>query len=155
MSCLPTLDRMVSPVSRDVPALVTGASSGIGAEFARQLAAGGHAVTLVARRGEHLEQLAAEIREAHGVAADVLVADLRTARGRDSVAAVLRGRAPWLLVNNAGYGGRGALAELDASREQAEVQVNVVAVHSLSLPSSTPSRERPSRPTSGCRIRRR
>lgn len=124
---------MVSRVPRDVPALITGASSGIGAEFARQLAGRGHAVTLVARREEHLERLAAELRTAHGVAADVLVADLRTARGRDSVVSVLRGRAPWLVVNNAGYGGRGALAELDASRELAEVQVNVVAVHQLSL----------------------
>ncbi|HEX6538356.1 MAG TPA: SDR family oxidoreductase [Candidatus Dormibacteraeota bacterium] len=124
---------MTSRVPPDIPALVTGASSGIGEEFARRLAARGHHLTLVARRGELLEKLASELSAAHSVNAETLVADLETARGREAVARVLRSRAPWLLVNNAGYGSRGRLAELDPSREQAEVQVNVVAVQQLSL----------------------
>ena len=124
---------MTSRVPPDIPALVTGASSGIGEEFARQLAARGHHLTLVARRGDRLERLAAELNDAHSVTAETLVADLETARGRDAVAKAIRAREPWLLVNNAGYGSRGPLAELDAAREQAEVQVNVVAVQQLSL----------------------
>ena len=116
-----------------VPALVTGASSGIGEEFARQLAARGHAVTIVARRADRLEELATQLRTAHRVTTDVLVADLETAKGRDAVTRLLRERSPWLLVNSAGYGTRGRLSELDAARERAEVQVNVVAVQQLTL----------------------
>ena len=124
---------MAARVGPRVPALVTGASSGIGEEFARQLAARGHAVTIVARRGDRLEELAAHLQSAHKVGVDTLVADLETAKGRDGVARVLRERSPWLLVNNAGFGSRGRLAQLDEARERAEVQVNVVAVQQLSL----------------------
>jgi short-subunit dehydrogenase len=124
---------MASRIPPHVPALVTGASSGIGEEFARQLAARGHALTLVARRGERLDKLAEELRGAHGVTVDPFVADLETAKGRDGVAALLRASAPWILVNNAGYGGRGPVADMPAAREQAEVRVNVVAVHQLTL----------------------
>lgn len=124
---------MASRVPPEVSALVTGASSGIGEEFARQLASRGHAVTLVARRGERLDRLADELRGAYGVTVDPFIADLETAKGRDAVAALLRASAPWLLVNSAGYGGRGAIVDMSAAREQAEVRVNVVAVHQLTL----------------------
>lgn len=121
----------MEPVPTSVPALVTGASSGIGEEFARQLAARGHALTIVARRADRLRVLAAELRKAHGVTVSVLVADLERPSGRATVVDRLRRRSPWLLVNNAGYGTRGPLAELDPRREQAEVRVNVVALHQL------------------------
>ena len=120
-------------VGPKVPALVTGASSGIGEEFARQLAARGHEVIVVARRADRLEQLASHLRGAHKVTVEPLVADLETAKGRDAVARLFSERSAWLLVNNAGFGGRGRLAELEAARERAEVQLNVVAVHQLSL----------------------
>ena len=120
-------------IPASVPALVTGASSGIGEELARQLAARGHGLTLVARRAGRLETLAGELRSAHGVEVDVMPADLETAKGRLAVARRLRSRSPWLLVNNAGFATRGRLSELDASRERGEVQVNVVALHELTL----------------------
>lgn len=120
-------------VPTSVPVLVTGASSGIGEEFARRFAQRGHAVTVVARRVDRLEQLAQELRGQHGVTVDVMGADLETARGRSSVAKVLRERSPWVLVNNAGYATRGRIADLDAARERAEVQLNVVTTHELTL----------------------
>jgi uncharacterized protein len=117
------------PLPASIPALVTGASSGLGAEFARRLAGRGHDVTLVARRIDRLEQLRDEITSKHDVTVQVLGADLETRKGRASVISALRKRSPWILVNNAGYGTRGSLANLDPARELAEVQVNVVALH--------------------------
>ena len=119
---------MNRPVPPSVRAVVTGASSGIGEEFARQLAGRGHAVTLVARRVERLQALAKELRRDHGVRVTVHPADLETPAGRAPVAELLT-RGPWLLVNNAGFGTRGRFADLDPGREAAEVQVNVVALH--------------------------
>jgi hypothetical protein len=114
-----------------VPALVTGASSGIGEQFARQLAARGHDVTLVARRGERLQALAKELRQSHSVTVHVHTADLATVAGRGRVAKLLRTQGPWLLVNNAGFGTRGRFADLDPDREAEEVELNVVALHQL------------------------
>lgn len=122
---------MSGPVPPTVPALVTGASSGIGEEFARQLAERGHDLTLVARRIDRLEALARSLRDDHHVTVTVLAADLRTAAGREPVAALLRATPPWLLVNNAGFGTRGRFVDLDPAREHDEVQVNVVALHEL------------------------
>jgi uncharacterized protein len=124
---------MAAAISPSVPALVTGASSGIGAEFARRIAGRGHDVTLVARRADRLEQLAEDIRGRHGVGVEVVTADLETARGRSTVSRMLKSRPAWILVNNAGFGTRGRISDLDAAREHAEVQLNVVAVHELSL----------------------
>ena len=115
----------------DTPvALITGSSSGIGAAFARSLAARGHHVILSARREERLRGLAAELEREHGGSTEVLVADLATDRGVEHVAARLGDpdRPIDLLVNNAGFGTAGALWELDAEREEQEIRVNVVAV---------------------------
>jgi short-subunit dehydrogenase len=122
---------MSGPVPPSVRALVTGASSGIGEEFARQLAARGHDLTLTARRSERLEVLATRLRADHQVGVSVQPADLETAAGRNRVLALLRENSPWLLVNNAGFGTRGLFAKSDLQREAAEVQVNVVALHQL------------------------
>jgi short-subunit dehydrogenase len=116
-----------------IPALVTGASSGLGAEFARRLAERGHDVTIVARRVDRLEQLRAEIVAAHPVTVSVVGADLETKAGRATVTSLLKAQSPWILVNNAGYGTRGALANLDPARERAEIQLNIVALHDFTL----------------------
>ena len=121
----------MQPVPASVPALVTGASSGIGETFARRLAERGHELVLVARRTDRLERLATDLRRLHDVRVDVIGADLETAEGRKRVAARLSGGGPWLLVNNAGFGTRGRFVEQDPAREAAEITVNGLAVHQL------------------------
>lgn len=87
-------------------ALITGASSGLGAEYARQLAARGADLVLVARDREALETIAAGLRTQHGVDVEVLAADLLKPRQRDKVVARLAdaARPVGILVNNAGHG---------------------------------------------------
>ena len=111
-------------------ALVTGASSGIGRETCRQLAAAGTDLVLVARDTERLEALAKELGEAHGVTCEVLPADLSDAAQLAVVEARVAStdRPVDLLVNNAGFGTYGKLADLDVDGEEREVAVNVLAV---------------------------
>jgi uncharacterized protein len=111
-------------------ALVTGASSGIGKEIARQLAAEGTDLVLVARDTARLEAVAADLREAHGVEAEVLTADLSDAGQLATVEARLADpdRPIDLLVNNAGFGTYGRFADLDIEGEQREIDLNVVAL---------------------------
>jgi short-subunit dehydrogenase len=109
-------------------ALITGASAGLGAEFARQLAAAGTDVVLVARRPDRLEELAADIRTKHGVAADIVPADLSTSEGMAAVEArIATIPALDLLVNNAGFGGRGGFLRGGISEHLGMVQVHVAA----------------------------
>jgi uncharacterized protein len=111
-------------------ALVTGASSGIGEQFARELAAAGTDLILVARRADLLTALAEELAAQHGVRADVLTADLSEPAGRDIIEQRLRETVDPvdLLVNNAGFGTTGLFAELPLAGELTEIEVNVIAV---------------------------
>lgn len=113
--------------------LITGASSGIGADIARELAARGHGVTLVARRADRLQELAEELRHAHGIRAEVLACDVTdvTARGRLLERVAGLGLQVDVLVNNAGFGTAGAFIELDGEREAQMVRTNVEAVVAL------------------------
>lgn len=110
--------------------VITGASSGIGAGFARRYAARGHDVVLVARRADRLEALAEELRGLHRIQATVLTADLTDPAAPAAIAAELaeRGIRPAGLVNSAGFGTASAFAKEDAARVAAEVHVNVLAL---------------------------
>jgi short-subunit dehydrogenase len=108
--------------------VVTGASSGIGAELARELARRGHGVTLVARRAEKLQELADELSSAHGIEAAVESADLQERDARDALADRLLEREVVGLVNNAGYGDTGPFVKADLDWLQGMVQLNCQAL---------------------------
>ena len=118
---------------RPTTAIVTGASTGIGRELARLLAADGHHVTLTARDRSRLEQLAAELRERHGREAAVIVADLAEPGAPETIVRQVEaaGRDVAVLVNNAGIGSHGPFAAADLARELAIIQVNVTALAHL------------------------
>src|SRR3954454_7847987 len=95
--------------------LVTGASSGIGAEIARGLARRGHGVTLAARREDRLRELAGEISDEHSVRAETVSVDVSDPDARKKLKADIeeRGLIVEVLVNNAGFGSGGAFSSLD------------------------------------------
>jgi uncharacterized protein len=110
-------------------ALVTGASSGIGAEFARQLAARGMHLILVARREDRLQELAEELDTRHGTQCEVIVADLSNPEeaGRLFKDISSRNIDVELLINNAGFGFVGAVDDTDPQRMMAMINVASIA----------------------------
>ena len=111
-------------------ALVTGASSGLGEEFARQLAARGADLILVARRTDRLEALAEQLRAAHGTHVTVLPADLALPGAAAQLAAAVasRGLTVHTLVNNAGFATRNRFEDEDPARIAQEIDLNVGAL---------------------------
>jgi short-subunit dehydrogenase len=113
-------------------ALITGASSGIGATYADRLARRGHDLVLVARDAARLEDIAARLRAENGVAIDVLPADLTQLDDLRRVEARLREDARiGLLVNNAGAAAPGGFADRDADAQDALIRLNVTALTRL------------------------
>jgi short-subunit dehydrogenase len=113
-------------------AVITGASSGIGADIARELVARGHGVTLVARREDRLRDLAAELGDKSRV--EVIACDVADSAARAGLLDVVaeRGLTVDILVNNAGIGTIGSVALARVADEVAQVRVNVEAVIDLS-----------------------
>ena len=108
-------------------AVVTGASAGIGLEFARALAARGMSIVLVARRADRLERLAAELASTHGVETKVVAVDLSGEEGADRLADAVAELEVGMLVSNAGVGYAGRLDKQDLSRLRRMVTLNCTA----------------------------
>ena len=113
--------------------LVTGASAGIGADIARELARRGLGVTLAARREDRLLELAEELSGEHGVRAETISVDVSDTDARKKLQAELdeRGLTVEVLVNNAGYGSGGKFTRLDVDKEAEMIRTNVEAVIAL------------------------
>ena len=114
-------------------ALVTGASSGIGAEFARLHAVKGGNLILVARREEALNKLKSELENAHNIKATVITADLAQPDSAEKIFAATEaaGIQIDILINNAGFGGHGKFRDRDLAKDQAMMQVNMVSLVNL------------------------
>jgi uncharacterized protein len=109
-------------------ALITGASAGMGAEFARQLAAAGTDLVLVARRLDRPEELARQLRDRHGVTVESLQADLAASEGMAAVEGRIAACPDLdLLVNNAGFGGRSGFVRGETADHIGMVRVHVDA----------------------------
>ncbi|MEU3519276.1 SDR family oxidoreductase [Streptomyces sp. NPDC006654] len=125
-------------------ALITGSTAGIGAAFARRLAADGHNLVLVARDTKRLREQATELHDRHGIEAEVLTADLAEDAGIESVAARLgdRRNPVDLLVNNAGFGNKGRYLDVSMADELRMLKVHCEAVLRLTSAAAEAMRER-------------
>ena len=112
-------------------ALITGASSGIGAELARLCAGDGYAVILVARRADRLAELAENLVREFGVPARAIALDLAEATACEALHDQTRSDKVEILINNAGFGLRGPYTETDWEAESRMVQVNMTALAHL------------------------
>lgn len=114
-------------------ALITGASSGIGSQFAERFAQLGANLVLVARRRPPMEQLAKKLIQQYGIQVEILSADLAKPETPQAIYDALRaqGHTIQILVNNAGFGLYGRLDTTDLTRNQEQILVNVFAVSSL------------------------
>jgi len=114
-------------------ALITGASAGIGREFARYHASKGGDLIITARREAELNELKSEIEAAHGVAVQVIAMDLGAEGGADALYDKVKelGLAVDVLINNAGFGGHGIHIERDLVAEQAMIDLNVKSLVTL------------------------
>jgi short-subunit dehydrogenase len=115
-------------------ALVTGASSGLGIDFARELGARGANLVLVARREDRLREVGQEIAAAHGVAIEVVAIDLGTPQGPRELHRILteeRKLAIDVLVNNAGFGLYGSAVDLPWARERSMLELDILALVEL------------------------
>jgi short-subunit dehydrogenase len=112
-------------------AVVTGASSGLGACFARMLAARGYDVVIAARRLERLEALAKEIEAAHGVRVTPIAIELSEPGAAEALFAQTEGMEVEVLVNNAGFGTQGFFPEIPWAKMAEQIQLNVVSLTAL------------------------
>lgn len=114
-------------------ALITGASSGIGKEFATLHAKRGGDMVLVARREDKLKAVAEELETAHGVKAHILPADLNDEAAAQTIYDWVKAQGIEIeyLINNAGFGGRGKFHERDWKDDRSMIQVNIVALTAL------------------------
>jgi short-subunit dehydrogenase len=120
----------MTATSRPV-ALVTGASAGLGREFATQLGREGYNLVLVSRDEERLRALATDLGSRYGIESEVLCADLTSDRDVSRVVERIDGAPIELLVNNAGFGTRGVLARTSRAEQEAMLRVHVLASHRL------------------------
>ena len=111
--------------------VITGASSGIGAELANGLARRGFPLLLVARRRERLDEIANDVSEEYSVAAEVMPLDLSDTKARAKLADRLRTEPIAGLCNSAGFGTSGVFHELPVERESEEVILNALALMEL------------------------
>jgi len=116
-----------------LPALITGASGGIGADLARVFARHGHPVALAARSGERLQALANELQEQTGIRATIAACDLEQPQAAPALMSDLAaaGFSPGILVNNAGFGLNGPFADLELEKQLALIDLNIRALTQL------------------------
>ncbi len=123
-------------------AVVTGASSGIGSVYADRLAAQGHPLLIIARRGERLEALAKRLKDQYAIDVETLTLDLSNGNDLLRLEERLRSDNVDVLVNNAGGGGLGLLSSTSVDKMEALIRLNIIAATRLSQAVLTGFRQR-------------